>query len=298
MTALKSAVRFRGKAYAKINLYLNVESRRNDGFHNIVSVMQSLSLADEVYGEVRPSDSRKICLCMENSDIPADEKNLAYRAADAFLSAADLSAEISITVVKHIPAAAGLAGGSADAAATLRLLNEACGYPLSVEGLLELAATLGSDVPFCLLGGTRLCRGRGEEMDTLPTPSLHCVVAMPDAAVSTPAAYRQLDILYHDFDGSIKNPRPAGESAVISALQKDSRMLAESVFNLFEEAVLPNCPDAVRLLDELRDAGALCAMMSGSGPSVFGIFESREAAELAAKKLGGIAAVSTPSYKK
>ncbi|MBQ7377088.1 MAG: 4-(cytidine 5'-diphospho)-2-C-methyl-D-erythritol kinase [Clostridia bacterium] len=297
MTLLKNAVPFRGAAYAKINLYLNVESRRNDGFHNIVSVMQSVSLADEVYGEIRPSSARAIRLRMENSDIPADEKNLAFRAADAFLSAANLTAEVDLTVVKRIPAAAGLAGGSADAAAVLRLLNQATGEPIPQKQLLELAATLGSDVPFCLVGGTRLCRGRGERMEMLPTPALHCVIAMPNAAVSTPAAYRRLDALYSNFDGSVKNPCEGGERALVNALKQGGEALAKCVFNLFEEAVLPDCPDAVRLLNEMRTAGALAAMMSGSGPSVFGIFESREAAELAAKKIGGAVVFSTPSYE-
>lgn len=299
MTALmKKAVPFQGSAYAKINLYLNVESRRNDGFHTIVSVMQSISLADEVYGEVSPSNTAAVSLKMENSDIPADEKNLAHRAATLFLEASGIKAKVSLTVVKHIPAAAGLAGGSADAAAVLRLLNEACGHPLSAERLLEVGASLGSDVPFCLVGGTCLCRGRGEILTPVSSPTYHYVVAMPNAKVSTPAAYRRLDEIYSDFDGSISNPAKNGEHSVLQALTGGLDALSSSIFNLFEEAILPDCPDIDRIKNAMKKEGAIAAMMSGSGPSVFGIFESYEAAEKAAKLVGGVAVSSTPAYEK
>jgi 4-diphosphocytidyl-2-C-methyl-D-erythritol kinase len=298
MSKLQKATAFEGKAYAKINLYLNVEGRRNDGFHTISSVMQSVSLADLVYGVISPSDKPSVTLRMLNSDIPADETNLAHRAAAAFLAASGISADVCLTVEKNIPAAAGLAGGSSDAAAVLRLLNGACGNPLSSNRLFELGATLGSDVPFCLAGGTCLCRGRGELLSPVFSPAYHYVIAVPNAKVSTPAAYRRLDALYSDFDGKIKIPRAGGDTAVLNALGQGCVALADSIFNLFEEAVLPDCPDIEGIKNAMKSAGALSTMMSGSGPSVFGIFEDREAAERAAMLVGGVAVTSTPAYEK
>ena len=149
------------KAYAKINLFLDVVGKRADGFHEIKSVMQSVSLFDEVDVSVERADYSCITIKVENSDIPADERNLAYLAAEAFLDKTGISAAVDITLRKYIPDRAGLGGGSSDAAAVLRALNMAFGDPLSKNELIALAEALGSDVPFCLVGGTRLCEGKG-----------------------------------------------------------------------------------------------------------------------------------------
>ncbi|MBO7170061.1 MAG: 4-(cytidine 5'-diphospho)-2-C-methyl-D-erythritol kinase, partial [Clostridia bacterium] len=152
------------KAYAKINLFLDVTGKREDGFHELVSVMHSVGLADEIEVETKQADYSCITLEMKNSSLPADERNLAYLAAEAFLDKTGITAAVHIRLEKHIPVCAGLGGGSSDAAAVLRAMNASFDNPLSVSELCELGATLGSDVPFCVVGGTRLCRGIGEKM--------------------------------------------------------------------------------------------------------------------------------------
>ena len=258
------------KAPAKINLYLNVTTKRNDGFHDIESVMQTVDLCDVLHFDFFPAEETKISLSFSKPcNLPTDEKNLIVRAAKAFLEAAGETAEISILLEKNIPMAAGLGGGSADAAATLRALDTMLPGTLSKAALLELAASLGSDVPFCLLGGRALCYGRGEEMVALPMKETYFgVLANTDEEVSTPKAYGKLDEIYHNFDKSTLLPLDLSNRDMLKPVLNGEM---PPCYNIFEEAVLPLCKKAQAAKVLLFEMGADVSMMSGSGPSVFAL---------------------------
>lgn len=269
------------KAYAKLNLFLDVTAKRPDGFHEILSVMESVSLADEVTVRVDKADYSCITLHMKNSNIPADERNLAYLAAEAFLDETGKTAALDITVEKYIPDGAGLGGGSSDAAAVLRALNMAFGNPLTADALCALGAKIGSDVPFCVLGGTRLCRGRGERMSVYPTVDRFYVIVPPVATkMATPAAYKMLDEAFDDY----KEENPALHEALFDFFAEDPVL---GMYNVFESIVLPLSPETDEVRTELSRLGAQAAMMSGSGTAVFGVFETEEEANAAALELPG-----------
>lgn len=288
-------------AYAKINLYLNVLDKRPDGFHGIETVMHTLSLADEVTVTLTGSSKRSVRLSVDNLKwLPTDAKNIAYSAAMLYMERAHINAEISIRLVKRIPVAAGLAGGSADAAAVLRAMNRLFDRMMTDKMLLTLAAELGSDVPYCLLGGTALCHGRGESITRLPDRlSLHAVIAVAGEHIATPAAYSALDRLYSDFDGSVPTGADGALDALIDSIGRGV-LDADRLFNIFEAAILPECPGARAIKDKLIALGAKYALMSGSGPSVYGIFEAKSAAEAAAEALTreGITAHAAETVRK
>lgn len=270
------------KANAKINLYLDVTAQREDGFHDIKSVMHSVSLCDEISIKYSPSKKRNIKVFVSgNRFLPTDEKNLAYRAAQLFLEKASALADIEIKIEKRIPVAAGLAGGSADAAAVFRGLNKLFGRMFTEKALSDMSAELGSDIPFCLYGRTALCEGRGEIMTKLKvSPSLKLVVAVANEYMSTPAAYKKLDSLFSSFDGTV----PTGGEEKFSKLMdgiSENKIHSDALFNVFEKAVLPICKGASEIKEELIKQGARAALMSGSGPSVFGIFDSEQKARAA-----------------
>lgn len=271
-------------ANAKVNLYLDVISRRPDGFHNIKTVMHSVSLSDTLTVSAVPAETTSLTLDVIGTPELFGENNLAARAAYAYLAATGISAMVHIRLEKNIPIAAGLAGGSTDAAAVLRALNKSFGFPLTAAELSELAAGLGSDVPFCLLGGTALCEGRGELMHPIHAPRpMNFVIAVADESVSTPAAYSALDSLYSDFDGSVTRSG-AEEYETLSAFFMGAP-LPGRLYNVFEDAVLPECRGAREIKAAMLRFGAVSALMSGSGPSVFGIFEDRDGAEECRSKL-------------
>jgi len=267
------------KANAKINLYLDVISRRDDGFHNIKTVMHSVSLSDDVTVMYSPSDTKNIRISLKgNKFLPSDDKNLAYRAAKLYLDSAGKGANIDIILDKRIPVAAGLAGGSSDAAATLRAMNKVFDKMFSEKALFKMAEKLGSDVPYCLYGKTALCEGRGEIITKLPdTLKLNVIIAIANEHVSTPAAYLELDDIYSCFDGSVKT---GGEEHFESLMRSFSsgNLSFGNMFNIFESAVLPKCIGASSIKNRLIELGAQAALMSGSGPSVFGLFENENAA--------------------
>ncbi len=283
-------------AYAKINLYLDILSRREDGYHDLLTVMHSLSLRDDVTVEILPCPTTHVSMRIFGSYLlPTDERNLAYRAADAFLRRIGKTARVRIDIRKRIPIAAGLAGGSSDAAATLRALNALMGHPLGEGALLSLAATLGSDVPYCLVGGTQICRGKGERMQPIlcKTP-LHAVVAVgAKEHIATPRAFAAADVHYANFDGSVTHG--GDPDALYAALAEgDVDALGAHVYNAFESVILPSCPIASEFKEKMLALGAYAAHMSGSGPSVFGLFRTREEANRAAVALGkGAYAVSS-----
>lgn len=279
------------KAYAKINLYLDILSRREDGFHDIRTVMHTVSLADEVTVSSVPATKLSVKLSLEGATrtfVPCDEKNLAIKAALAFFEKYNSSANITIKLKKNIPVGAGLAGGSTDAAAVLRALNKIYKKPFTEKALAEIGAEIGSDVPFCVLGKTALCHGRGEDIHHIDKKlGLNIVIANSGEFVSTPQAYSTMDIIYSDFDGSVPCEGREKFNIFTDALENGGNIL-NGFYNIFEGAVLEACPKALALKEELLSGGAEFAMMSGSGPSVFGVFESKEKAievaeELAAK---------------
>lgn len=280
MTAVKE------NAYAKINLFLDVESKRDDGFHEIKTVMHTVSLADEITVRYTPSDKKSIRLRVSGVNyLPTDSRNLAVCAASAYMDASCMTGTVDIFLRKEIPIAAGLAGGSTDAAAVLRAMNKINKRTFTEKHMLKLSASLGSDVPFCYLGGTALCRGRGDDMIRLNSDiRSHFVIAIGNEHVSTPAAYGALDERFSDFDGSI----PTGSETLFEACMKgfeEGKVAKDGVFNVFESVILPICPVANTIKAELMSLGADFSLMSGSGPSVFGAFSDGDKAREVAEKL-------------
>ena len=276
-------------ANAKINLLLDITGRRPDGYHTITGVMQAISLCDTVTVAVtdpvngmylctlgpRPGMAETITLTCSNPDLPADSRNLAWRAAEKFLSATGRGCRaLRIHIEKRIPAAAGMAGGSTDAAAVLVALNRLYGEPLTADELCGVGVTLGADVPFCIMGGAQITEGVGEVMTALPSmPDCDLVIACAGEGVSTPAAYKALDLRYGNFAPDAYAPHYAELSALVEALKAgDLDGVCGSGCNIFESVVLPERPVARQIKETLQAAGARLAMMSGSGPSVFGVF--------------------------
>ena len=237
--------------------------------------MHSISLSDTVTVTYNPSKATVIRMSAKgNKYLPTDDKNLAVKAAKLFLETACITATIHIHLEKHIPIAAGLAGGSSDAAATLRAMNKLFDKLFTDRALYKIAEKLGSDVPYCLIGGTALCYGRGEKMDRLPERlDLKLVVAVADEYVSTPMAYAELDSIFEDFKAPRDLSHELALSAVIESLS--SGVLPDGeLYNIFENAVFKTCFGAESIKTRMLELGATHALMSGSGPSVFGIFPS------------------------
>ena len=266
-------------APAKLNLTLDVLGRREDGYHEIKMVMQLVSLADEVTITVEPGEG--IALRTDLGFLPVDERNLAVAAALRLREAVGGSwGRVSIALNKHIPVCAGMAGGSSDAAAVLRGLNQLLDLGLSPRELAKIGEKVGSDVPYCVLGGTALAQGRGECITPLPAlPPCHIVLAKPDFPVSTPELYGQIDA---------KPPKCRPDTAgLIKALEEgDLPGVARRLFNVFEEVLPPRKRMRVEeLKGELLRWGALGAGMSGTGPTVFGLFADANAAQAAGEAL-------------
>lgn len=270
------------RANAKINLYLDVVSKRDDGFHDILTVMHSLAFGDEITVTSVPAEKSTVKLNVVGARyLPTDTKNLAVRAAYLFLEKARLTCDVKITLVKRIPVAAGLAGGSSDAAAVLRALNKIHSKLFTIPALSAIAAELGSDVAYCLYGKCAVCSGRGEEISRLQTSLNEAfVIAIANERVSTPGAYKDLDVLYGDFAVPDKS-RSDSKYQLLSESLKNGKIDPDGLYNIFEDAVLPKCEGAARIKGELIKLGAKGALMSGSGPSVFGVFDTLEAAKAA-----------------
>ena len=271
------------QAYAKINLSLEVVGRRADGYHELVSVMQSISLADTLVFEKKCHNGMSLDTGCE---LPADENNLILRAANAYFEAVGDRFGVDIKLTKRIPMKAGLGGGSADAAATLRALNAMNGNALSDEELCRIGAKIGADVPFCVMGGTQICRGIGEKMTAIQN-NLDCyaVVVKGKEGVSTPRAFAALDEKYGDFAGF--EQKAEKELILLEKALKnaDASAVSAVIFNRFEETVAQGVPDVERIKQELLHLGAFAAQMSGSGPSVFGLFANERDAQLAAAQM-------------
>ena len=265
------------KAYAKINISLDVTGKRDDGYHDMLMVMQTVTLSDDVTVEL--TDGEKSSASCNLHFIPCDERNLAVKAANMFFEKLGRDGAAKITLDKNIPVGAGMAGGSSDAAAVLRALNKLCGKPFDRTELEALAAEVGSDVAFCISGGTALARGRGEILSPLPPlPDCHIVICKPDFSISTPELFRKLD--------SVKlrcHPDTAGIQKALE--EKDLLKLARRMYNVFEDVPDRRFSTITEIKSELLDHGAMGAVMTGTGSAVFGIFSDFNSAENAAKHL-------------
>ncbi|SFG99446.1 4-diphosphocytidyl-2-C-methyl-D-erythritol kinase [Desulfotomaculum arcticum] len=264
------------KAYAKINLVLNITGVRVDGYHELETVMQTLALHDVL--ELSPANC--IDLAVEGADLPSGPENLAYRAADLLRRETGCREGVRIRLIKKIPIAAGLAGGSADAAAVLRGLNRVWELGLTREELLKLAANIGSDVPFCISGGTALARGRGELIEPLPDlPPFGVLLVKPPFGVSTAEVYRS-------YDQTVDQIEPRCLKMVETIRQGDTDQIASLLDNDLEAVTTTMHPLIGAIKKDLLAAGARGVLMSGSGPTVFGIFHDCNTAAEAAGRLG------------
>ena len=283
------------KAYAKINLHLDVLRKREDGYHDVNTVMQSISLCDDV--SVTLTDDKTFSSECNVPGVPCDEKNIAVRAAALFASEVSSDKGAYIKIEKRIPMAAGLAGGSTDAAATLVAMNKLHGEVLSTEALCELGSKLGADVPFCVAGGCKFSNERGDKLYDFPSlpKNMIFVVACGGEGVSTPWAYSTLDKEYNDFVGyQYKSIEPLLKAVITENVE----MIAKTTFNVFEAPISSQRPAVDEIKNEMIRNGAINAMMSGSGPSVFGIFrnlDDAKRAELAITEKGYFASVCYPT---
>ncbi len=258
------------KAYAKINLMLDILSRLDNGYHDLYMIMQSVSLYDTV--TVETTDKKDIAITCNIEAIPTDEKNIAYKAAKAFFDYT--SAEntgVAIDIKKNIPHAAGLAGGSTDGAAVIVALDKLFGTGLREKDIIAIGSKIGADVPFCALGGTMLAQYTGTVLSHLPDLNLpYIIIVKPSQDVSTAEAYAAFD--------SAERVRHLDKNGMLQAvIGGNYEKIHEKVGNVFEQFI--DVTERVLIKDIMRKNGAKCACMSGSGPSVFGIFENKDSAE-------------------
>ena len=265
------------KALAKINLGLDVLGRRENGYHDVRMVMQSVYLYDNVRLEAREEPG--IDLSSNLYYLPDDSGNIAYKAAQMMIEEFHLEGGVRITLDKHIPVAAGMAGGSSNAAAVLFGMNRLFGLELTRQELMERGVLLGADVPYCILRGTVLAEGIGEKLTVLPSiPKCAVLIAKPPVSVSTRVVYEALDskeiVKHPDIDGLIR------------ALEEGSlKTVAACMGNVLEDVTIPKYPVIREIKQEMLEAGALNAMMSGSGPTVFGLFENKIKARNAQERI-------------
>lgn len=265
------------KSLAKINLGLDVLGRRRNGYHDVRMVMQTVYLYDEVKLEKMPAPGIEIVSNL--SYLPVNRENIAYKAAELLQEEFGIEEGVRITLRKHIPVAAGLAGGSSNAAAVLFGMDRMFGLGLSQDELMERGVKLGADVPYCIMRGTVLAEGIGEELRRLPPmPKCAVLIAKPPISVSTRAVYEALDsreIQQHpDIDGILEGLE-----------RRDLRKIAASMGNVLEDVTIPMHPVIADIKRAMEGSGAIGAMMSGSGPTVFGLFGDRPSARAAMRNI-------------
>ena len=265
------------QAFAKINLGLDVLGKREDGYHEVRMIMQTIRMYDQL--DMRKSVEPGIHLTTNKKYIPVDENNLVWRAAKLMMDTCGIIEGVSIHLHKVIPVAAGMAGGSSDAAATLVGMNRLFHCGLSKEKLMELGVQIGADVPYCVLRGTALAEGIGEKLTVLPPmPDCWILIGKPGISVSTKYVYTTLDLntdtVHPDIDGMKK------------ALEDGNLYgITERMGNVLQDVTIPAYPEVERIKEQMKTLGAVNAMMSGSGPTVFGIFDIEEKAQEACQKL-------------
>ena len=267
------------EAHAKINLTLDVTGKRPNGYHDVCMVMQSIGVHDDVT-VITGMGGERIALRIEGSDLPVDHSNIAYRAAELFYEETGLPCEgILIIIEKHIPVAAGLAGGSTDAAAVLVLLDSLYETNLGTQKLMEMGLKLGADVPFCIFGGTMLAQGIGEKLTRLTNaPQTYIVLCKPPIYVSTPAIYKAIDsaeIITHPQTNEMISAIDAGDISAVS----------QYLCNVMQPVTAGMHPEVTEICDTMLRHGAMGAIMSGSGPSTFGLFTTKEQAQSACEEL-------------
>ncbi len=281
---MKNNIGMEVRANGKVNLFLDVLSLTANGFHEIKSIMQSVSLCDRLIVSASRGSINHVSISCDVPYIPCDERNIAYRAAMAYLEKSGIRADVEISIYKRIPVSGGMAGGSTDAAAVLKALNKLLGGAVPNDELYTIAASLGSDIPFCMSGKTMLCEGRGEILTPLENRAKLLFLIVPSSeSVSTPWAYGELDKRYGDFGGRSNEER---YSALCTALASgDATGVCKNMYNIFEDVILPERPLAAKAKSLLLESGAMGAMMSGSGPTVFGIFKDEETRSAAMQTL-------------
>jgi 4-diphosphocytidyl-2-C-methyl-D-erythritol kinase len=250
------------KAPAKINLSLDVLGKRPDGYHEVEMVMTTVDLSDRIECQELHEDT--IIIRSSAPFVPEDERNLAYQAAKVIKDRYQITKGVRIEILKEIPVAAGLAGGSSDAAAVIRALNRLWNLKLTKEEMMEIGALIGSDVPFCVVGGTALAKGRGEKLEALPSPpSCWVVLAKPSISISTADTYQALKL-----EGA---PHP-DVSGMVQAIQwRDYPMLCDKLGNILETVTLAKVNEVDQIKTHMIQMGADGVLMSGSGPTVFGL---------------------------
>ena len=265
------------KALAKINLGLDVIRRREDGYHEVKMIMQTIQLYDRIV--MRKRRESKIQVKTNLFYLPENENNLVYKAAKLLIEEFKIQQGVQIDLQKFIPVAAGMAGGSSDAAAVLYGMNRMFHLGLSLEELMERGVKIGADVPYCLMRGTALAEGIGEQLTKLsPVPQCKILIAKPAISVSTKFVYENLKLdentVHPDIDLLIQDIET-----------KNLADMAAHMGNVLESVTIPNYPVIAQIKEQMIKDGALNAMMSGSGPTVFGIFDDKEKAEVAYKRM-------------
>lgn len=263
------------KAYGKINLGLDVLYKREDGYHEINTVMQQIDLSDTL---IIKEKEEGIVIKSDNMDLPLDSSNLIYKAWEKIQEKTGIRKGIEVTVEKRIPIAAGLGGGSSNAAATLKGLNELWDLGLSEEDLREIGVEIGADVPFCITGGTALAQGIGDKLTKLkPFKDKDLILINPGMPILTAEVYRNLNP-----DGK----RKMNIEKIVQFIENnDLHSLAKHIINVMEEVVIKKTPVILEIKRDLIKYGALCSLMSGSGPTVFGLFDDLDKLKFCKDKL-------------
>ncbi|ONI40343.1 4-(cytidine 5'-diphospho)-2-C-methyl-D-erythritol kinase [Candidatus Epulonipiscium fishelsonii] len=254
------------RAKAKINISLDVIGKRENGYHDLRMIMQTINLYDTIY--IKKTKSPKIQINTNIPWLPIDDKNIAYQAVQVFLEEANLKYGVYIDIFKRIPISAGLAGGSTDAAAVLVGLNKIFRTGFSKRKLMEIGVKLGADVPFCILRGTVLAEGIGEVLTPLPSiPYTYILLAKPNISVSTATVYQALCI------SSIK-VHPKTDELINAIKCKDIKFIFSNMENVLQEVTIAMYPEIEKIKKEMLNQGAIASMMSGSGPTVFGVYKN------------------------
>lgn len=265
------------KALAKINLGLDVVRRRDDGYHEVRMIMQTINLFDRL--EIKKIKESAIKIHTNLFFLPVNENNLVYKAAKLLIDEFGIHEGVSVGLTKKIPVAAGMAGGSTDAAAMLFGMNRLFGLGLSKKQLMERGVKIGADVPYCIMRGTALAEGIGDKLSPLPA-MVKCpvLIAKPQISVSTKFVYQNLKLddktVHPDIDRLIEDIR-----------NKDLKAVSDHMGNVLESVTIPNYPVISQIKEQMMDSGAVGSMMSGSGPTVFGLFDDSRTAQLAFGKI-------------
>ena len=265
------------KALAKINLGLDVVRRRDDGYHEVRMIMQTINLFDRL--EIKKIKESAIKIHTNLFFLPINENNLVYKAAKLLIDEFGIQEGVSVGLTKKIPVAAGMAGGSTDAAAMLFGMNRLFGLGLSKKQLMERGVKIGADVPYCIMRGTALAEGIGDKLSPLPA-MVKCpvLIAKPQISVSTKFVYQNLKLddktVHPDIDRLIEDIR-----------NKDLKAVSDHMGNVLESVTIPNYPVISQIKEQMMDSGAVGSMMSGSGPTVFGLFDDSRTAQLAFGKI-------------